>query len=244
LRPCERDDYLVMRPGWCQIGRVNPKTDTLALRLLIVDDHESVRTGLRFLLSGEPDFEIVGEAYSVATALREIEARRPDIVLLDFGLGAENGDRVLDALAAHPNPPRVLMLSMEDERVVGQELTRRGAAAYVMKQEPTAQILAALHRIRRALQAEGCGAAIEPPRHAQTRTPRLTKREHEVLLLVKAGLPSKSIARHLNISDKTVDVHKHQLRRKLGLRTDLELVRHAAFFVGEDLRATPVNGRR
>jgi DNA-binding NarL/FixJ family response regulator len=223
---------------------VNPKTGTLALRLLIVDDHESVRAGLRFLLSGEPDFEIVGEAYSVATALHEIEARRPDIVLLDFGLGAENGDRVLDALAAHPKPPRVLMLSMEDERVVGQELTRRGAAAYVMKQEPTAQILAALHRIRLALLAEGSGAAIEPPRRAQTLTPRLTRREHEVLLLVKAGLPSKSIARRLNISDKTVDVHKHQLRRKLGLLTDLELVRHAAFFASDDLRATPANGRR
>jgi len=223
---------------------VNPKTDTLALRLLIVDDHESVRAGLRFLLSGEPDFEIVGEAYSVATALHEIEAKRPDIVLLDFGLGAENGDRVLDALAAHPNPPRVLMLSMEDERVVGQELTRRGAAAYVMKQEPTAQILAALHRIRLAWLAEGSGAAIEPPRRAQTLTPRLTRREHEVLLLVKAGLPSKSIARRLNISDKTVDVHKHQLRRKLGLLTDLELVRHAAFFASDDLRAIPANGRR
>jgi DNA-binding NarL/FixJ family response regulator len=221
---------------------VIPNTDPKATRLLIVDDHASVRAGLRFLLSGEPDFEIVGEAHSVATALHEIETRRPDIVLLDFGLGAENGDRVLDVLAGHPNPPRVLMLSMEDERVVGQELTRRGAAAYVMKQAPTAQILSALHRIRLALLAEGSGTAIEPPARAQALTPRLTKREQEVLLLVKAGLPSKSIARRLNISDKTVDVHKHQLRRKLGLRTDLELMRHAAFFVSDDLRATPTDG--
>ena len=221
-----------------------PNTDPIRTRLLIVDDHASVRAGLRFLLSGEPDFEIVAEAYSVATALHEIQTRRPDIVLLDFGLGAENGDRVLDVLAVHPNPPRVLMLSMEDERVVGQELTRRGAAAYVMKQAPTAQILSALHRIRLALLAEGSGAPIEPPPRAQALTPRLTRREHEVLLLVKAGLPSKSIARRLNISDKTVDVHKHQLRRKLGLRTDLELMRHAAFFVSDDLRATPTDGGR
>lgn len=226
----------------CQICRVTLKTDTSALRLLIVDDHESVRAGLRFLLSGEPDFQIVGEAYSVATALHEIETRRPDLVLLDFGLGAENGDRVLDALALKPNPPRVLMLSMEDERVVGQELARRGAAAYVMKHEPTAQILAALHRIRQTLLAEGSGAAIEPPPRAQALTPRLTKREHEVLLLVKAGLPSKSIARRLNISDKTVDVHKHQLRRKLGLLTDLELVRHAAFFVSDPSAHAPTEG--
>ena len=213
-------------------------------RLLIVDDHQSVREGLRFLLSAESDFEIVGEANSVATALREIAKCAPDVVLLDFGLGTENGDRVLDALAAHPNPPQVIMLSMEDERVVGQELTRRGAAAYVMKQEPTANILAALRRIRSAQLAQKPGAASEPAAVAPNTAPRLTKREHEVLLLVKSGLPSKSIARRLNISDKTVDVHKHQLRRKLGLRTDLDLVRHAALFVSDELRAAPASGRR
>jgi DNA-binding NarL/FixJ family response regulator len=197
-----------------------------ATRLLIVDDHESVRAGLRFLLSGETDFEIVAEANSVPTALRAIDESAPDIVILDFGLGAENGDRVLDALAARPNAPRVVMLSMEDERVVGQELARRGAAAYVMKQQPTSEILAALQRIRAAMLAERAPAS--------GTAPGLTRREQEVLQLVKSGLPSKSIARRLNISDKTVDVHKHQLRRKLGLRTDIELARHAALFVTGD----------
>jgi DNA-binding NarL/FixJ family response regulator len=201
-------------------------------RLLIVDDHESVRAGLRFLLSSEPDFEIVGEAYSVPTALRAIEELAPDVVLLDFGLGAENGDRVLDALATRPNPPRVVMLSMEDERVVGQELARRGAVGYVMKQEPTSEILAALQRARQALLIQRFDLP-GPPAAAATQgaSAALTKREQEVLLLVKSGLPSKSIARRLNISDKTVDVHKHQLRRKLGLRSDIELARHAALFV-------------
>jgi DNA-binding NarL/FixJ family response regulator len=209
-------------------------------RLLIVDDHASVRAGLRFLLSGETDFEIVGEAYSVATALRAIEELVPDVVMLDFGLGAENGDRVLDALASRPNPPEVLMLSMEDARVVGQELARRGATAYVMKQEPTAEILAALRRIRTALLAKRSGDTIEPPPVSRSVTPRLTKREQEVLLLVKSGLPSKSIARALNISDKTVDVHKHQLRRKLKLRTDLDLARHAALFVTDGTGTQPI----
>jgi DNA-binding NarL/FixJ family response regulator len=209
-------------------------------RLLIVDDHATVRAGLRCLLSGETDFEIVGEAYSVATALRAIEELAPEVVMLDFGLGAENGDRVLDALTRHPNPPEVLMLSMEDERVVGQELARRGASAYVMKQEPTTEILAALRRIRSALLAKRSGDTIEPLPASRSVTPRLTKREQEVLLLVKSGLPSKSIARALNISDKTVDVHKHQLRRKLKLRTDLDLARHAALFVTGGDGAAPV----
>lgn len=204
-------------------------------RLLIVDDHESVRAGLRFLLSSEPDFEIVGEALSVPTALRAIEELAPDVVLLDFGLGAENGDRVLDALATRPNAPRVVMLSMEDERVVGQELARRGAVDYVMKQEPTRAILAALQRARQALLTQRLDVGTTPSAPAaQNVSPALTKREQEVLLLVKNGLPSKSIARRLNISDKTVDVHKHQLRRKLGLRSDIELARHAALFVSEE----------
>ncbi|MFL6600919.1 MAG: response regulator [Steroidobacteraceae bacterium] len=209
-------------------------------RLLIVDDHASVRAGLRFLLSGETEFEIVGEAHSVATALRAIDELAPDVVMLDFGLGAENGDRVLDAVAMRPNSPQILMLSMEDERVVGQELTRRGATAYVMKQAPTAEILAALRHIRAALLAkrsDGTVAALPDP---QSVTPRLTKREKEVLALVKSGLPSKSIARLLNISDKTVDVHKHQLRRKLKLRTDLDLARHAALFVTGGDAAPPL----
>lgn len=208
-------------------------------RLLIVDDHASVRAGLRFLLSGETDFEIVGEAHSVATALRAIDELAPEVVMLDFGLGAENGDRVLDALAARPDPPQVLMLSMEDERVVGQELARRGATAYVMKQAPTAEILAALRRIRSDLLAKRSGDGVEPLPVSRSGSPRLTKREQEVLLLVKSGLPSKSIARLLNISDKTVDVHKHQLRRKLKLRTDLDLARHAALFVTEAAGKAP-----
>jgi DNA-binding NarL/FixJ family response regulator len=219
---------------------VDQNSHHVPTRLLIVDDHASVRAGLRFLLSGETDFEIVGEAHSVATALRAIEELAPDVVMLDFGLGAENGDRVLDALAMRPNPPQVLMLSMEDERVVGQELARRGATAYIMKQEPTAEILAALRRIRSALLAQRSGDTVEPLPIAQSVTPRLTKREQEVLLLVKSGLPSKSIARRLNISDKTVDVHKHQLRRKLKLRTDLDLARHAALFVPDGAVTAPV----
>jgi DNA-binding NarL/FixJ family response regulator len=208
-------------------------------RLLIVDDHESVRAGLRFLLSGEPDFEIVGEAVSVPTALSAIAELAPDVVLLDFGLGAENGDRVLDALVAQPHPPRVVMLSMEDKRVVGQELARRGAVDYIMKQEPTAAILAALQRARLALLAERSQAGSDAPPVTQSPVPLLTRREQEVLLLVKIGLPSKSIARRLNISDKTVDVHKHQLRRKLGLRSDIDLARHAALFVADESGKQP-----
>jgi DNA-binding NarL/FixJ family response regulator len=211
---------------------MSPESSNFRARLLIADDHASVRDGLRCVLADEPDFEIVGEAYSVATTLHAIEGCAPDILVLDFGLGAENAERVLAELAGRANAPRVLMLSMEDERVVGQELLRRGAAAYVSKTAPTSQIILALSSIRRTLLEErsvvGPGASGGAPNPAVS----LTKREREILLLMKTGLPSKSIATRLKISEKTVDVYKHQLRRKLKLHTQLELVRHATLFVG------------
>ena len=209
---------------------MKPASPNFRARLLIADDHASVRAGLSSLLSDEPDFEIVGESYSVATTLRAIEEQGPDIVLLDYRLGAESADRVLAELVTRSKAPRVLMLSMEDERVVGQEMIRRGATDYVPKHAPTVEILAALRHIRDTLIAERSGNVAEAPRAARNGAVYLTKREHEVLLLLKSGLPSKSIARRLRISNKTVDVHTHQLRRKLNLRTQLELVRHATLF--------------
>jgi DNA-binding NarL/FixJ family response regulator len=222
---------------WWQIGRVTqpPRTthasNGTGTRILIADDHESVRFGLRSLLSGEPEFEIVGEAHSVETTLSAIDALAPEIVVLDFALGADSGVRVLDALATRPDAPRVLMFSMEDERVVGQELTRRGADAYVMKQAPIAEILAHLHRIRSSLLLTKRDVAADTARSAAVDAVRLTKREREVLLLLKEGLASKVIARRLAISEKTVDVHKYRLRCKLQLNSDLDLARHAALFV-------------
>jgi DNA-binding NarL/FixJ family response regulator len=205
---------------------VNP----VRTRLLIADDHESVRRGLRFVLSSTPDFEVVGEADSVATTLSAIERLAPDIVVLDFTLGDENGGLVLDALASKPHAPRVLMLSMEDERVVGSEMTRRGAAAYLMKQVPTSEILAQLRKIRNTIDATPADVReAEPPLPAGL-TAILTGRERDVMLHLKEGLASKAIARNLGISAKTVDVHKYRLRQKLGLQSDLELARYAALF--------------
>lgn len=217
------------RRRW-QIWQVNPVSPDVRTRLLVADDHASVRAGLRSVLADEPHFEIVGESYSVATTLRAIEEWVPDIVLLDYRLGAESADQVLAELGERANAPRVLMLSMEDEHVVGQEMIRRGATAYVAKHAPTLEILTALHRIRDTLIAERSGTGATP-RTARNRAVHLTKREHQVLLLIKTGLPSKSIARELRISDKTVDVHTYQLRRKLNLRTQLDLVLYATLFV-------------
>jgi two-component system nitrate/nitrite response regulator NarL len=206
-------------------------------RVLIADDHESVRFGLRYVLSSSKDFEIVGEASSVASTLRAIETLAPQILVLDFGLGAETGDRVLAALAGRADRPCVLMLSMEDERVVGQELRRRGADAYLTKEVAPEAILAELRSLRRKLaEAQQVGAKLRAGVAASGKV-HITKREREVLnALMRDGVASKLIARRLRISEKTVDVHKHRLRRKLNLHSDLELARYAAIFVTPEVR--------
>jgi DNA-binding NarL/FixJ family response regulator len=224
------------RSRW-QIRGVSESRAAVPTRVLIADDHESVRFGLRYVLSSLPDFEIVGEASSVATTLQAIDALVPQILVLDFGLGAETGDQVLAALAGRADRPRVLMFSMEDERVVGQELRRRGADAYLTKEASPEAIVAELRRLRRKLaEAQRAGAELMAP-DASSGKVHITKREREVLnALMKDGVASKLIARRLRISEKTVDVHKHRLRRKLNLHSDLELARYAAIFVSREVR--------
>jgi two-component system nitrate/nitrite response regulator NarL len=191
-------------------------------RILIVDDHESVRMGLRFLLSKERQFEVVGEASSVSTAIHALDALLPHIVVLDFALGSEHAGAILDSLAGRANAPRVMMLSMEDERVVGREMIRRGVAAFVAKHASGAVILQTLRQIHASL---GCASEMPAPDATG-----LTHRERDVLRLLRTSLASKEIARRLCISEKTVDVHKHRIRRKLGLHSDWELARYAAMF--------------
>jgi len=203
------------------------ESTALQARILIVDDHESVRLALRFLLSKDSRFDVVGEASSVPTALRALDALTPDIVVLDFGLGDQHAGAILDNLADRPNAPRVMMLSMEDERVVGREMVRRGVAAFVAKHASGAVILQTLQQIA-SVDGSTTERSLESPASSGA---ALTQRERHVLRLLRSSTASKEIARRLGISEKTVDVHKHRIRRKLDLHSDWELARYAAMFV-------------
>lgn len=207
------------------------ESTALQARILIVDDHESVRLALRFLLSKDSRFDVVGEASSVPTALRALDALTPDIVVLDFGLGDQHAGAILDKLADRPNAPRVMMLSMEDERVVGREMVRRGVAAFVAKHASGAVILQTLQQIRAALASVDGSTTERSLESPASSGAALTQRERHVLQLLRSSTASKEIARRLGISEKTVDVHKHRIRRKLDLHSDWELARYAAMFV-------------
>ena len=194
------------------------------LRLLLVDDHEVVRAGLRTLLELERDLEVAGEAPTGEEAIRQARALRPDIVLLDVVMEGIGGVEACRELRSLPQPPRVLMLTSfsDDDAVVSSILA--GASGYLLKNTSRAQLL-------RAIRAVGAGQELIDPavtgkvtrRLAQlARGPEalpdpLSEREREVLALIARGCTNREIATRLVISEKTAGHHVSHILDKLGL---------------------------
>ena len=193
-------------------------------RLLLVDDHEVVRAGLRTLLDLEVDLDVVGEAASGEAAVVQARRLRPDVVLLDVvmeGLGGVEACRTLRSL---PQPPRVLMLTSysDDDAVISSILA--GASGYLLKNTSRAELL-------RAIRAVAAGQELIDPsvtgkvtrRLAQlARTPEplpdpLSEREREVLALIARGCTNREIAERLVIAEKTAGHHVSHILDKLGL---------------------------
>lgn len=204
-------------------------------RILVVDDHPLMREGLFQLLSGEPDFQLCGEADSAAAALAAVERLTPDVVVLDLTLGNDDGLEVVRSLHAQHPAVRILVLSMHDEMLYAERLLALGAHGYVMKQESPEVFLGALRKV--AAGDHFVSAAVGSRlfgKLARLREPgavrggdRLTDREHDVLREVAKGLGTQEIAVALGMSAKTVDSHRRNIREKLGLESAGDLVRYA-----------------
>jgi DNA-binding NarL/FixJ family response regulator len=214
------------------------------ISVVVADDHPIVRQGLRALLEGEDGCRVVGEASDGLTALELINKLRPDAAILDVQLPDLNGLEV--ARRTHEEVPgcRVVMLSMFADEPYVLEALRHGAAAYVLKASATSDLIAAVHAAvegRRYLSAPLTERAIEAyaRRAAEASRPpdryeMLTTREREVLQLAAQGLSNAEIGDRLVISPRTAETHRAKMLRKLGLRTQTELVR---FAVGRRLLA-------
>ena len=205
------------------------------LRILLVEDHETVRQGLKLLLDREPDFEVVDEASDGAQVLEPGALEHLDVVVMDLSMPGVSGvvaTRKLKEL--RPDLP-VVSLTRHADQTFLQELLRAGASGYVLKQSPHAELL-------RAIRAAAAGQQyIDPalthhlaaPYAGQERqrtgrgVPTLTDRETEVLRLVAQGHSNKEIAANLNLSNKTIEVHKANAMRKLGLSGRIELLQYA-----------------
>ncbi|MFU9034189.1 MULTISPECIES: response regulator [Streptomyces] len=209
--------------------------DTRPIHVLLVDDHQVVRRGLRTFLEVQDDIEVVGEAADGTGGIAAAEQLRPDVVLMDIKMPGMDGIEALRKLRELDNPARVLVVtSFTEQRTVVPAL-RAGAAGYVYKDidpEALAAAIRSVHAGHVLLQPEVAGALLsqEDGNGGQGRGTSLTDRESEVLGLIADGRSNREIARALVLSEKTVKTHVSNILMKLDLadRTQAALwaVRH------------------
>ncbi|MBN3751334.1 response regulator transcription factor [Paraburkholderia sp. Tr-20389] len=200
-----------------------------AARLILVDDHPLVRDGLRARLEAVPGFAVVGEAGNADEALALAAAHEPDLVLMDVGMRGMNGI----ALAAlfHERFPgiRVLMLSMHDNVEYVTQAVRAGASGYVLKDSPGAEIIRAIGAVLegKTYFSEGLSARLIHASAMRNPIERLTPRERDILDQLAEGLSSKQIAQRNGLSVRTVETHRLNLKRKLEIEGQAELIKFA-----------------
>jgi DNA-binding NarL/FixJ family response regulator len=205
-------------------------------RIFLVDDHPITRAGLAHLIHYEPDLEVCGQAGSAARALTDVATLAPDLVMVDISLagGADGLELIKDLAARHPRL-RMLALSTCEESLYAERALRAGARGYLMKQEPTEAILAAIRNVlageihlSKAMEDKILRRAVKPasaplaPDVAQ-----LSDRELEVYCLLGRGHGTRQIAAELHLSVSTVENHRAHIKNKLHVSTAPELIQHA-----------------
>jgi len=204
------------------------------IRVLIVDDHAIVRAGIRALLQLYPDFQVVGEAAEGHEAIRLAREKRPDVVLLDIAMPGMDGiTATREIRAVHPGA-RVLILTQHEHREYLTAALRAGAAGYILKRAPDDTLIQAIRAVHSGdkyldplLSQVLADDLVGKPGQGEDPLQTLTEREREVLVLLAQGKTYQEIANILFISVKTVDFHRANLMRKLGLSNRAELVRFA-----------------
>ena len=202
------------------------------MKLLIADDHGIVRGGLRLLIDRQHDMQVVAEAADGIEAVELALRERPDICVLDVAMPRMTGLQATHEIRAHAPDIAVLLLSMHDDERYLFEALQAGAAGYVLKQEADQALLSAMHAVMRGepfmtnaaerslvreWMADDSTGPVEP----------LTQREREVLKLIAEAHTNREIGELLHLAEKTVESHRANLLRKLGMRDRVELVRYA-----------------
>lgn len=206
-------------------------------RVLLVDDHAVLLSGLQLLLDNTDDLEVVGEATNGAEALAACKSLKPDVMVLDINLGDTDGLDLVPEIKKIAPRTNILLLTMYGEEEYLQKALELGAKGYIIKKASDSELLAAIRAVGRGetyldptlatslvnlalgRNARGAGKAADKP--------VLSTREKEVLGLVALGYTNKQIAEELVISIKTVETHKANIKTKLGLKKRSELVQYA-----------------
>jgi len=205
------------------------------LTIVLADDHTVVRQGLGSLLKAEPDIAVVGEASDGLEAVRLVERLQPDVLLVDLAMPGLGGLEVIRQVSKRFPQIHVIVLSMHATDAYILEALRNGASGYILKESSVTEVVQGVREVaagRRFLSSSLSRRTIEDSLNRAEAGPldpyeTLTSREREVLQLVSEGHSSAEIGRRLFISPRTVEIHRQNMMRKLGLRNQAELIRFA-----------------
>ena len=205
----------------------------MSTRILLVEDHEVMRQGLRLLLEQESNIEVVAEAGDGRTAIALVSTHRPDIVIMDIGLPDLNGIEATRQIRAREPSVNVVVLSVHADKRFVARMFQAGAAGYVLKKAAACEVVKAIREVqvdRKYVSSQLMDPLIAD--YAQrlaegAEPPRLTAREREVLQLIAEGKTTAQIADQLSVSEKTVGNHRQNLKEKLGLNGIAELTKYA-----------------
>lgn len=205
------------------------------LRIILAEDHQTIRDGLKLLVNSRSDMEVVGEADNGRTALQLAEEFSPDVVVMDISMPELNGLQATKKLKDKSPQVKVLILTRHSEPGYLQELLQAGASGYVLKQSKSEELI-------RAILAVAAGQTYLDPAVTERAVTRfresgqvpnkapnvnLTAREAEVLRLIALGYVNKEVAARLNLSIKTVEAHKSNAMNKMGMKSRVDIVRYA-----------------
>jgi len=203
-------------------------------RVLICDDHTLFVEGIKAMLRNEPSLEIVGEAHDGRQAVELVKELKPDLLLMDVSMPDMNGFDATQRVQELDPKVKVLILTMHDEEELVARCLEAGAAGYIIKDAPASQLLYAIEMVQKGERYLSPGVLkqvvagyVKNASVPQTSYDRLSPREREVLKLLAEGLSIKEIATRLNLSVKTVDVHKTNLMKKIDVHDRTELIKYA-----------------
>lgn len=202
------------------------------IRILIADDHQVVRSGLRAILEDQPGFEVVGEAEDGLGAVSAAVATKPDVVILDYTMPVRNGVEATREIRARCRRTEVLIFTMHDSEDVIQDILEAGARGYLLKADANNHLIAAVQALGRheayisgKLSANLLDTLLTKRRDGHREL--LTPREKVVVQLIAEGHTNKAACAKLGVSLKTIETHRASAMRKLGLHTTADLVRYA-----------------
>jgi two-component system NarL family response regulator len=198
-----------------------------SIRILIVDDHPMVAEGIQSILESYDDIEVVGTCYTAREAIDGVAAAAPDVILMDLNMPDMSGLTATEIILEKHPQTRILVLSMHDSPEYISTALSHGALGYILKDVPTDEIKKAIDAImagERYLCTGASGSLAPAPDSARD---ALTGREQTILLQLAQGKSNKDVARDLDISVRTVETHRKNIKRKLGISSTAGLTRYA-----------------